>query len=148
MEARDAAANGETTLAAAHGAYYLATGVWPLVSRRTFEAVTGKKQDFWLVETVGALVGVIGATLLAGSVRRRITPELAMLAAGSAVALAAIDVVHVARRRISPVYLLDAVGEAVLLAGWTAVRAVRRGVSPTLSPSVRRPSDAAPTAAS
>ncbi len=30
--------------------YYLGTGIWPLVQRRSFEAITGRKQDFWLEE--------------------------------------------------------------------------------------------------
>jgi hypothetical protein len=37
------------------GGYFLFTGIWPLVSRRTFEAVTGPKKDFWLAQTVGVL---------------------------------------------------------------------------------------------
>ena len=47
--------------------YYLLTGIWPLLSRGTFEAITGRKQDFWLVQTVGALVGVTGAALAAAA---------------------------------------------------------------------------------
>ena len=47
------------------GVYFLLTGVWPLLSIRTFEAVTGPKVDRWLVKTVGLLVAVIGASLLA-----------------------------------------------------------------------------------
>jgi protein-S-isoprenylcysteine O-methyltransferase Ste14 len=34
-----------------------------LVSRRTFEAVTGPKADFWLAQTVGVLVACIGSAL-------------------------------------------------------------------------------------
>jgi hypothetical protein len=44
-------------------AYFLVTGLWPIVSRPTFEAVTGPKTDYWLVRTVGALASVIGTTL-------------------------------------------------------------------------------------
>jgi hypothetical protein len=43
-------------VALAQGAYYLLTGVWPLLSLRTFELVTGPKTDDWLVRTVGVLV--------------------------------------------------------------------------------------------
>jgi hypothetical protein len=97
---------------------YIATGVWPLVSMRSFEAVTGPKVDRWLVKTVGVLVTVIGSALALASRRRQLAPEIVLVAAGSAAALATIDVVYVARRRISPVYLLDAVAEIALLAGW------------------------------
>ena len=98
---------------------YIVTGVWPFVSMRSFEAVTGPKVDRWLVKTVGALVAVIGCALALASRRRQLAPELVLVAAGSAAALATIDTVYVARRRISPVYLLDAVAEIALLIGWT-----------------------------
>lgn len=105
----------------AQGAYYLGTGVSPFVSRRMFEAVTGPKTEWWLVQTVGALAGVIGATLLAAGARDEPPPaEVVGLAAGSALAFAALDFVHVARGRIAPTYLVDAVAQAALLAGMGA----------------------------
>jgi hypothetical protein len=107
------------TTALVQGTYYLTTGVWPLVSMRSFEAVTGPKTDRWLVKTVGGLVGVVGAALLAATARHRAPgPELAGVAAGMAATLAVVDVVYVSKRRISPVYLLDAVAGAALIAGW------------------------------
>jgi hypothetical protein len=54
-----------TMLLWVQGAYYLATGIWPLVSVETFQWVTGPKTDHlpsgyeadhWLVMTVGVLV--------------------------------------------------------------------------------------------
>src|SRR4051794_34537304 len=36
--------------------YYVVTGLAPFVSRRAFEAVTGPKREWWLVQTVGALL--------------------------------------------------------------------------------------------
>jgi hypothetical protein len=108
----------------AQGAYYLATGVAPFVSRRGFERVTGPKLEWWLVQTVSVLVGAIGAALLAAVRNRRETPELTAMAAGCAAGLATIDVVHVARRRIAPTYLVDAAAQLALLAGL-----VRRGPS-------------------
>jgi hypothetical protein len=104
-------------LARLQAIFYIVTGIWPIVSIRSFEAVTGPKVDRWLVKTVGALVAVIGAALALAS-RRQVDPEIVVVAAGSAAALAAIDTVYVAKRRISPVYLLDAVAEIVLVAGW------------------------------
>lgn len=77
-------------LAVAQGAFYLATGVWPLLHMRSFEAVTGEKTDDWLVETVGALLTVSGAVMMMAGLRRRVTPEIALLAAGSAGAWAAV----------------------------------------------------------
>jgi hypothetical protein len=114
-------ASAADRLAVAQGALYLATGVWPLLHMRSFEAVTGEKTDGWLVETVGALLTVGGAAMMTAGLRRRVTPEIALLAAGSAAALTAIDVIYTARRVIRPVYLLDAVAETALVAGWAAV---------------------------
>jgi hypothetical protein len=90
------------------GGYYVATGVLPFISRRLFEALTGPKREWWLVQTVGALVTVIGGALLSAAGRRRVAPELLGIATGSAASLAAIDVVYVAKRRIAPTYLVDA----------------------------------------
>lgn len=49
------------------GAYYIATGMWPLMSRRAFEAVTGPKTDWWLVQMVGLLAVSIGTTIAIGA---------------------------------------------------------------------------------
>jgi hypothetical protein len=113
---------------AAQGAYYVATGVAPFVSRRAFEAVTGPKREWWLVQTVGALVTAVGAGLLSAAAHDRVTPELESIASGCATALAAIDIVYVARGRIAPAYLGDAAVELVLLAGQAAATRTHRRV--------------------
>jgi len=105
------------------GGYYVATGVSPFVSRRAFEAVTGPKTEWWLVQTVGVLVTAAGGAMLSAAARDRVTPEITGLAAGCAAGLAAIDAVHVARGRIAPVYLVDAALEVAGLAA--LVRAYR-----------------------
>jgi len=84
----------------------------------SFLAVTGPKTDTWLVQTVGALVGVSGACLILASRRSAVSAEWRWLAAGYALALALVDIVFVGQRRISSVYLLDALVEAGLLLGW------------------------------
>lgn len=109
-------------IAIAQGIYYAATGLWPIVHLPGFEAVTGPKPEGWLVKTVGALVTVTGATLVAAALRDRITPEIEGLAVASAVSLGTVDVVYAAARRISPIYLADAVVEAALAFGWLATR--------------------------
>jgi hypothetical protein len=119
-------------VAAVQGAFYLLTGLWPLLSLQSFLAVTGPKTDLWLVYTVGVLIAVIGATLLSASVRGRITLEIGVLGVGSAVVLAGIDLIFVARGVISWVYLLDAIAEAVLVGWWvvTYLRPQRPETSP------------------
>jgi hypothetical protein len=105
-------------VARAQGFFFLAGGLWPLLQRRSFEAVTGPKVDFWLVKTVGLLLSVIGFSLLRAARQARITPELRAIGAGSAAALGAIDVVYAARGRISPVYLIDGAAQITIAAAW------------------------------
>jgi hypothetical protein len=106
----------------AQGAYYVATGLAPFISRRAFEAVTGPKREWWLVETVGVLVTAVGGGLIGAAARDRLTPELLAISAGCAGGLAAIDIVYVARRRIAPTYLADAAIQIALLAGHAHAR--------------------------
>ncbi len=105
-------------IALVQGVFYLATGVWPLLDIDSFQIVTGPKVDLWLVRTVGVLVGVIGTVLLLAARRRRITAEIAILAVGSALGLAGIDLVYALSRRISSIYLADAVVELGLAVLW------------------------------
>ena len=107
------------TIAVGHGILYVATGVWPLLSMRTFERVTGPKTDRWLVKTVGALIGV---SLMRAGVRGRALEEAGWLGSSSAAVLAMVDTIYVANRRIAPIYLLDAIVEVGLVAVWIALR--------------------------
>lgn len=100
------------------GIYFFVTGVWPLLHIASFVAVTGPKVDLWLVKTVGALIAVVGATLVLGARRRSVGPELAFLAVASAASLGAVDVIYALADRIWDIYLLDAVAEAGLIVLW------------------------------
>lgn len=116
------------------GGFYVATGLWPIVHLRSFEAVTGPKLEGWLVKTVGALITVIGGTLLFAGRRRSVGPEVRLLGVGSAAAFTAVDLVYTAKRRISPVYLLDAAAESALIAGWAVAEARSRAQSASSPP--------------
>lgn len=105
-------------VALAQGIYYGATAVWPLLSRRTFEAVTGPKDDWWLVETISLLILPIGGALAAAGARDRVTPEIELLGAGAAGLLAASDVLVAVRRRGRWSYLADAAASGAILAAW------------------------------
>jgi hypothetical protein len=100
----------------AQGGYYAVTGAMPFVSRRLFEAVTGRKRDWWLVEAVGAVVMPVGLGLVAAARSERMTSEVVGIAVGCAGGLAAIDVRHVLRGHIPPVYLVDATLQTAALA--------------------------------
>jgi energy-converting hydrogenase Eha subunit E len=114
-----------TILCLAQGLYFLVTGIWPLVSIRTFEAVTGPKTDDWLVRTVGVQVAVVGAVLVLAGLREAVTPEIALLAVGSALGLMGIDLWYVARRVIPRIYLLDAAAELVIVGLWVVLWLLR-----------------------
>jgi hypothetical protein len=107
-----------TLLAWAQAIYYVVTGVWPLVHMPSFLAVTGPKNDLWLVKTVGVLIVCIGLSLGAAARRDAISLETMILAVSSAIALAGVDINYVARKVIPPIYLLDAVPEILIAAAW------------------------------
>lgn len=115
MDAGTAIARGTPI---AQGAYYLGTGVWPLVSPRSFQGITGPKMDTWLVNSVGVLLVAIGASLLVSAGRPAPRSEAMVLGIGSALALSAVEIHYRRQRRISPIYLADAATEALLVAGW------------------------------
>lgn len=98
------------------GLYYACSALWPLLHYRSFEAVTGKKTDVWLVKTVATFILVIATVITAGASWWR--GAGAVLACLSCVAFIVIDTWYGLRRVISRVYLLDAALEAVLLVAW------------------------------
>jgi hypothetical protein len=110
-------------IAGVHAAYYVTTGVWSIVHRRSFERVTGPKRDYWLVRTVGALAAAIGSVLGYAAAVDRQHRETRLLAAASALSFGFADVQ--AARAASRIYLADALFHVLLVAGWW--RASRTG---------------------
>jgi hypothetical protein len=106
-------------VALAQGVFYTTTGIWPVLHIGSFQAVTGRKRDLWLVKTAGLLIASIGAALSAAALRGEVPAEVPLLGATSAASLASIDLVYASRRVIGPVYLLDALGEIGLVLAWT-----------------------------
>jgi BON domain len=103
-------------VAGTHAAYLVTTGVWPLVHRDSFERVTGRKREFWLVRLVGALAGLMGATLGIAAARGKQTPEVRMLAVGSTLVFGVADLA--ATKRYSRVYLADTAVQALFASAW------------------------------
>jgi hypothetical protein len=118
--------NGCAWVALVQGIFYFTTGVWPLIHMRSFVWVTGPKTDLWLVQTVGALLALIGAVLWYAGRRGSVHQELKLIGAGVALVLAICDVVFVARDVIDPIYLLDALAELAIVAGWLRCTASQR----------------------
>jgi hypothetical protein len=113
-------------VALVQSAYFLATGLAPFVSKRAFEAVTGPKREWWLVETVGAAVTPIGAAIGIAALRREAQTEAAVLGIGTAAGLGIIDVVYHRRGRLRWTYLVDAAAEAALVGAWINALRPRR----------------------
>ena len=106
------------TIALFQGVYFLVTGIWPLISMRTFLAVTGPKTDLWLVKTVGLILAVIGAVLIYAQMIAAVNPPVVVLAIGAAASLTVVEIVYVLKKVISPIYLGDAIAELILIAWW------------------------------
>ena len=107
-------------VALGQGVFYVATGLWPTLHWRSFEAVTGPKVDRWLVKTTGGLIATIGAALIVSALEPRVRRATRVLGLGATVALGLADLVYARRGRIRDVYLVDAVVEAALAGGWAA----------------------------
>jgi hypothetical protein len=95
-------------------AYYLVTGIWPLVHIASFENITGPKTDKWLVKMVGLLAASIAIVLLVSNSRH----DLKILGALSAASFVIIDLYYVATGRISKIYLADAAINCFFVVCW------------------------------
>lgn len=110
------------TLSRAHGAFNLASGLWPLLSLRTFEAVMGPKEDDWLVKAVAGLLVAAGVAQLTAADTPEAQRTSRTIGLGVPAALAAVDLVYVPKGRISPIYLLDAAAHLSWITAWTRQR--------------------------
>ena len=108
----------EHTVALIQGIYFFITGIWPILSMRTFLKITGPKTDLWLVNTVGLILAVIGVVLIVAYFRAELNSAIILLAIGSALSLVVVEIIYVIKRVISPIYLGDAGAELVLIAWW------------------------------
>jgi hypothetical protein len=107
-------------VAFAQGIYYVVSGGWSLVDIDSFQKLTGRKTDLWLVKTVGLLLVAIGAGLILAGMRKEFEPALILIGIGSAAALLAVELFYVLNRVIPRIYLLDAAVEAGFVAAWVA----------------------------
>lgn len=134
-------------LPAVQGAYYLVTGLWPVIDIDSFMLVTGPKDDLWLVKMVGLLAASAALTLLYYAIRGYRAGSGAgdiedagsktdtggradgapLLGLSTAFSFLSVDVYYVLARVIPPVYLADAVIQVILI-GWWVIN-VRAGAS-------------------
>ena len=97
-------------------AYLVSSGVWPILHRRSFERVTGRKHDFWLVRTVGGLAVAAGASLGLAAVSGRNHRETSVLALATGLVFGVADLR--AARTHSRIYLGDALMQLVFAPTW------------------------------
>ena len=102
----------------AQGIYYLLRGLWSLLHLGSIEAQTEIHHNLWLSEEVGALVLVIGAALCLAAYRRQGSPEILVVALGSALGMSLVELLFVLHRRISAFYLIDVCIQFALVALW------------------------------
>ena len=105
-------------IAFAQGALYFASGLWPIVHLRSFEAVTGKKREKWLVQANGAILACVGLSLLRSAGKE----PARQLGLTSAAAIAAVESVYALRGKIGRPYVADAAVELAIAAGWLLIR--------------------------
>lgn len=101
-------------------AYYLLTGLWPLVHMVSFMEISGYKTDIWLVKTVGALILCAGLTFLAEIYLRESSSAVVFMAISVAAGLLGIDIYYSLNGVISKVYLVDAFIQFLFAAAWAA----------------------------
>lgn len=93
------------------GWFYLLTGLWPIISIKTFEMVTGPKQDKWLVKTVGLMIACSGIIFIS----MNDTKAALTLAILNAITLAGVDIYYAWKKVISRIYLWDALVELIFV---------------------------------
>ncbi len=104
-----------------HGVFNIATGLWPLLHRRSFEAVMGEKTDYWLAQSTGLLISVSGLVTVIASTRGEPSEEIRTLGMGTAASLAAIDLIYTSKGRIPRIYALDCVLQSSLAIAWAVI---------------------------
>jgi putative copper export protein len=116
-------------LALAHGTYLLIGGLWPLIDLPGFEAVTGPKQENWLVRSVAGLLLVAALILLTQLRKPRMEASAIAMAMGASLTLAMVGIITAASGIISTVYFMDGIIHVLFVACWCAaiVRAVWQG---------------------
>ncbi len=106
------------------GAYFVITGIWPVLNMESFMMATGPKQDTWLVQMVGLLATSIGLTFLVSALRKRHLPIL--LAYTVSLSFLTMDIVYVANEVIGRIYLLDAAIQFLFLIALTILLTRRK----------------------
>lgn len=105
------------------GVFFIATGLWPVVHLQSFERLARTNVEGWKVKALGGVIALVGATLVAASLKRRDDTAVRVLGVGSALALALTDLFFASKKRGVPIYLADAAVQTGLATAWFIPRA-------------------------
>lgn len=95
------------------GCYYLITGLWPFIHMRSFESVTGKKTEHWLVYTVSLMLVSSALVFLYVGIYKHHSTEVLILSISNCLTLAFIDIYFSLKGIIRKIYLADAFVEII-----------------------------------
>jgi energy-converting hydrogenase Eha subunit E len=112
-------------LAMAQGAYDMVGGLWPLIHMPSFEAVTGPKEDDWLVRSVAGILLVMGAVLMFDAFRHHVSHSVRIMAGGISAVLAIVALVSSLAGFISLLYFIDGIIHLSFALAWAGVLLVR-----------------------
>lgn len=109
-------------LALIQGAYFVGTGLWPLVHFSSFAFFTGVDGPAWSFRAIGLLIACIGVALLVSGRKSDFGATARALGATSAFALAAIDAQLIGEGVIGRLNLLDVLLQLGFAAAWAFFR--------------------------
>lgn len=104
--------------ALAHGVWFLAIGLWPLVHPASFLVGIGTATDPWPLRAAALLAAAIGLVLLVARRRHRISQELMLLGLVTALGLAGIEFAAASSRRLAALHVGDGVVQVALAGAW------------------------------
>ncbi len=99
----------------AQGAYYIASGLWPVVAVDHYMRATGQESHAAVAQVLGGVVAGIGVALVAGLVPPRARK---WVGAGTAIALGAGGAYFAVRGKGLPVNLTDAAVQLAFAVSW------------------------------
>jgi hypothetical protein len=115
------------------GLYTLLTALWGLIDIDSFMAVTGPKNDIWLVKTVSVVLLAIAAALITYHFIQGDPLPAMVLGLLTSAGLAAIDFYYSGRKVISTVYALDGIAEVAFAFVWVYLLLQRPKLQKALS---------------
>jgi hypothetical protein len=102
-------------LAKIHAIINFFSGAWPALHLRSFEKVTGPKQDEWLVKTISWLFILSSVALWKASKDE----DVRVLGIGWPAIIGGADIYYALfKNRIKKVYLIDAAVQMSILTAW------------------------------